>query len=547
MAAELGTGLLILIIAMSVAMAIIPLMIRYAAVLGMMDEPDPRKVHAAPIPRVGGVGIVVGALLALILWLPLNDVMLSYLAGSAILLVFGVWDDVKELGHYVKFVGQFLAVSLVVFYGDLYVTHLPFMGLDPVDETFGRIFTVIAMVGVINAINHSDGLDGLAGGESLLSLGAIAYLAYQSGDPLVVLIAFAVMGGVFGFLRFNSHPARVFMGDGGSQFLGFSLAFLVVYLVEVSNTALSRALPALLLGLPVIDIISVFIQRIYGGMNWFKATKNHIHHRLLELGFHHYESVVAIYSIQLFMVLMAVSMPYESDGLIIGIYLSVCIILFSLLWVAERKQWKVHSGSGPVGPVARIAHAFRSDGRLMDIDRNAVSVLLSVFVLFAALTAGSVPFDLAVVSLVLLLVLGVRLWLGYRAWFLFLRLALFVSMALMAYLLDVSSPKVIENYPFVGYAFFGSLFVTVMLAVRYSREEFFQVTPLDYLVVLIVLVLAFMSEMEYADISAIALVLQLIVLFYGVEITIKYMASRWNVFTVSLLGSLAVLVFRGIM
>ena len=96
-------------------------------------------------------------------------------------MIFGVWDDIKELGHYVKFVGQFIAVLLVVYHGDLYISHLPFMGLEPVNETFGRIFTVVAMVGVINAINHSDGLDGLAGGESLLSLGAIAYLAIPGG------------------------------------------------------------------------------------------------------------------------------------------------------------------------------------------------------------------------------------------------------------------------------------------------------------------------------------------------------------------------------
>jgi len=539
-----GLDLLVLIVAMSISMALIPLLIRYASALGMMDEPDPRKVHAVPVPRVGGVGIVAGALLAMFFWLPWNDVMLSYLAGSVILLVFGVWDDVRELGHYVKFVGQFLAVSLVVFHGNLYVTHLPFMGLE-LGDTFGRIFTIIAMVGVVNAINHSDGLDGLAGGESLLSLGGIAYLAYQSGDPLVVLIAFAVIGGVFGFLRFNSHPARVFMGDGGSQFLGFTLAFLVVYLVEVSNTALSRALPALLLGLPVIDIISVFVQRIYGGMNWFKATKNHIHHRLLELGFHHYESVMAIYSLQVLMVLLAVVMPYESDALILGCYLSISIILFSLLWLAERSGWKVHATGGTGGFIARAAHAFRADGHLMAADRQFVKVLLSAFVLFAAVFAKKVPTDLSMVSLALFVLLLVRLWLGYRVWFLFMRLGLFVSVALMSYVMSVSPPGILADAPPIGYLFFGVLFLTVVLAVRYSREEFFQVTPLDYLVVLIVLLLALMSEMGYADISSLALVLQLIVLFYGVEITIKYMANRWNMFTVSLLMSLAILSIRG--
>ena len=311
-------------------MALIPLMIRLAPALGMMDKPDPRKVHAVPIPRVGGVGIVLGALLPLAFWLPWNDLTLSYLMGSVVLLIFGIWDDIKQLGHYAKFVGQFIAVLTVVFHGDLYISYLPFMGMEPIDDAVGRVFTVIAMVGVINAINHSDGLDGLAGGESLLSLGGIAYLASQAGDTVVTMIALATMGGVFGFLRFNSHPARVFMGDGGSQFLGFTLAFLVAYLAKIGNPALSPALPALLLGLPVVDILSVLVRRLRGGMNLFKATKNHVHHRLLELGFYHYESVVIIYTLQIMFVVTAVLMPYESDVLLLSVYLFFSTLIFSI-------------------------------------------------------------------------------------------------------------------------------------------------------------------------------------------------------------------------
>src|SRR5262249_553564 len=148
------------------------------------------------------------------------------------------------------------------------------------------------------AINHSDGLDGLAGGETLLSLFGIAYLAYLAQDPMLALMCFAVLGGIFGFLRFNTHPARVFMGGAGSQFLGFPLGPFVVALRTQSSPGLSMALPLLLLGLPVIDILAVFYLRATSGMNWFRATKNHVHHRLLELGFDHYQAVVAIYALQ---------------------------------------------------------------------------------------------------------------------------------------------------------------------------------------------------------------------------------------------------------
>ncbi|MFK5949368.1 MAG: MraY family glycosyltransferase, partial [Methylococcales bacterium] len=229
---DLGLYLIIAILAMSISMAIIPLMMRLAPTLGMIDLPDPRKVHLVPIPRVGGVGIVLGSVLPLFIWLPFNDLNVSILVASLILLIFGTWDDMKELGHYIKFVGQISAAAVVVYYGDLYVSSFPFLGLDLLPESIGRPFTVVAIVGMINAINHSDGLDGLAGGESLLSLAAIVYLSYIYGGNEVLLIAVAATGGLFGFLRFNSHPARVFMGDGGSQFLGFVLAILVIMLTQ---------------------------------------------------------------------------------------------------------------------------------------------------------------------------------------------------------------------------------------------------------------------------------------------------------------------------
>ena len=239
---ELGVYLLIAMLAMAVSMALIPIMMRLAPVLGMIDTPDPRKVHTIPIPRVGGLGIVIGALVPMLIWLPFNDLTVSILIGTAVLLVFGTWDDITELGHYVKFAGQFLAAGVVVYYGDLYVSYFPLNNYETISESVGRPFTVIAIVGMINALNHSDGLDGLAGGESLISLAVISYLAFIFDSYLMLVISAATIGGIFGFLRFNSHPARVFMGDGGSQFLGFILAVLVIVLTQQVNTTLSPSM-----------------------------------------------------------------------------------------------------------------------------------------------------------------------------------------------------------------------------------------------------------------------------------------------------------------
>ena len=144
--------LLALVTALALSLAIIPVMVYLAPSLGMMDKPNERKVHDKPIPRVGGWGIILGALISIVVWIQLDGLMISYILGSVVLLV----------GHYFKFLGQFIAVFFVVFYGGLVVTRLPFIHMDPVPGFLGISFTVISMVGMINAINHSDGLDGLA-------------------------------------------------------------------------------------------------------------------------------------------------------------------------------------------------------------------------------------------------------------------------------------------------------------------------------------------------------------------------------------------------
>lgn len=538
--------LFVVVAAMSISMAVIPFLIRWAPALGMVDHPDPRKVHKTPIPRVGGVGIVLGALIPLAIWLPVNDLVVSYLLGALVLLVFGVWDDIRVLGHYVKFLGQFIAVLLVVYHGGLYVTHFPFMGADGnVSDAVGKLFTVVAIVGMINAINHSDGLDGLAGGESLLSLGAIAYLANSVGDYVAVLIAVAVIGGVFGFLRFNTHPARVFMGDGGSQFLGFTLGFLAVYLTQVSNSALSPVVALLLLGLPVVDILAVFAQRIYAGDNWFKASKNHIHHRLLELDFRHHESVVVIYSIQAFLVLCAVLMPYESDVLLLSVYLGVCGLLFSFLIMSERVGWTLRSSEVSMSTGNRLDD-LPGNGLITRYLSYSIQIVIAVFMVVAAFTATDVPVDVSVASGALFAVLLARLVYGYRLWFLFLRLILFVAVSFSMYLAEVHSGGILIQYQGMSWLFYGAIASIAALAISVSRQSFFQVTPLDYLVLLMVIVTGIMAELGYVGHSVIGFIVKLVILFYGVEVVIRRMKSRWNILTLSALASFALISMHGL-
>ena len=544
-----GSNLLLilpLIASLVISMVIIPVMVRLAPRLGMIDRPDPRKVHAVPIPRVGGVGIVFGALLPVILLLPLDPSLKAYIFGALVLFGFGVMDDCRELGHYVKFIGQFIAVIAVVYYGDVFVTHLPFMGGEPVSAAVGRPFTVFAMVGMINAMNHSDGLDGLAGGESMLSLAGIAYLSWLAGGTAVTLIAFATIGGLFGFMRFNTYPARIFMGDGGSTFLGYTLGFLAVLLTQQVNPALSPALPALLLGLPIADIIAVFAQRIYHRVNWFRATKNHIHHRLLDLGFHHYESVVLVYSVQALLVFCAVLMPYEADVLILGIYAAVVAVVFGFLYVAERSRWRMHK-EDELASVEGFFHAARQSSRLQSVAYGVVFIGISLFMLAGAFLATTIPYDFTLAAVILFVLLLVRLLAGYHLPFLPLRLVVYVAIVFIVYLTNTYQPAYLAGTDPVTYAFFGVLMTGIALSIRHADGRRFNLTPMDFLVFMAVLALAVLANKGIVDTGMMAIALKTIILFYGAELILGRMKQRWNIFTVSVLVSLLVIGVRGVM
>jgi UDP-GlcNAc:undecaprenyl-phosphate GlcNAc-1-phosphate transferase len=508
--------------------------------------PDPRKVHVVPTPRAGGVGIVLGALVPVVMWLPLDPLSGAYLFGALILLFFGVWDDIKELGHYVKFIGQFAAVLAVVYYGDLHVTHLPFMEVELTENT-GKIFTVFAMVGMINAVNHSDGLDGLAGGMTLLSLSCLAYLASMADTDgsFVVLIALAVLGGVLGFLRYNTHPARVFMGDGGSQFLGFTAGFLTVYMIEKVNTALSPALPALILGLPIMDILAVFAQRIYHGMNWFRASKNHVHHRLLALDFDHYEAVVIIYSIQTLFVVSAIFLGYESDILILSIYFGVCTALFVFLTAAEHGHWRAH-GVNRVSGFGRMIRTVKEHQLFVVAPTHFVSIAIPVLFISVSLFARHVPRDFGIISAVMAGALALYFVTRISVDSVIAQAVHYVTAAFVIYLETSHFGNDMPGFETMQLVYFAVLVAAIGLAIRYGEKSDFKTTPMDYLVIIIALCAGFVLQNmpDKAEIGLMAA--KLIAVFYACEIIVRRMRSKWSTLNVSTFVTLLVLAYRGL-
>lgn len=535
-----------LTLAVAVSMLVIPLVRSFAPRLGLIDMPDARKVHSVPIPRVGGWGITLGSLLPIALVYRLDPLVQSFLVGSLILFVFGVWDDARSIGHWTKFLGQIAAAGAVVYYGDLWVSRLPFID-SAIPAAFGKPFTMFALVGVINAINHSDGLDGLAAGESILSLIALAILGYMSGSALILGISLATMGGIFGFLRYNSHPAYVFMGDCGSQVLGFTLGFLVVYLTQTVNTSVSAALPLLILGLPVADILSVLYQRIRGGVNWFKATRNHVHHRLMRRGFDHYETVVIIYSIQAAFVVSAVLARYESDITVALIYTAGIAALFSALAVAERAGWSVPRARGVESRLSRTIAALKASKATLKGPLLVITAVTPVVMVLSALWMVRIPRDVATAAAVLALVPAVQIFWPRAIAPLLLRLAIYTTASLPAYLLI--SGAVPHGAQSLVTAVIIVLGLAIVAYVRFSAEERFGTTPTDFLIVCGVVALSVFGSIEANSRNVVEAVLFATVLMYACEILVASTpgtASR-RLLQLSTLGTLLIITVRGVL
>lgn len=538
------TYLLAFLAALVISMAMIPLMVRLAPHLGMMDVPDKRKVHATPVPRVGGIGIVIGTLIPVALWIPLDDVTQAYLFGALVLLVFGIWDDARPLNHVMKFIGQFVAVSAVVYYGGLHITHLPFLDIE-IADLVGKPFTVFAVVGMINALNTSDGLDGLAGGLALLSLACIGYLSFLSNDVAVTSLVLATAGGVFGFLRYNTYPAKVFMGDTGSQFLGFTLGVLAVLLTQEVNPAISPALPLLFLGLPIFDLIVVVIRRYRRGAKWYLAHKDHVHHRLMQLGFDHHEAVVVIYVLQCLLVVSAVFLLYEPDSLIASVYFFTCMSLFLFLNVAERHGWRAHGVSG-ISHVARAMKQVKTHWLVTEAPSLFIAASIPLFFLFVSVTVETVPIDVGAASGLLAGIVLVYLLIGKQKESIVLQAANYATSVFMVYLCTkylLPTNPAIKVY--VAW-YFVVLAASVALAVRYADDVKFSTTPMDYLVIFIVVFSGILLQMrpEKAGLGLIAV--ESVVLFYAYELIVARTKRPWNLQNISVMATLAVLALKAL-
>jgi len=315
-----------------------PFVIRLAHAVGAVDRPNERKVHTRIMPRLGGLAIFLafaGGFLAVSPVFGLIDTGMKantvwgILIGGAIIVLTGALDDRFDLKPKYKLLG-IVAASLVVVAFDMKVEFitLPFVESGHSLSNWLSIpITIFWIVGVTNAINLIDGLDGLAAGVSAISVGTILALAVMMGNVTVILLCAVLLGSAIGFLFFNFHPAKIFMGDSGALFLGFAIATLSI-LGFKQATLVSFVVPLFIIAIPFYDTMFAIIRRKWNGKPWSAADKNHLHHCLMRLGLSHRQTVLAIYGLSLVFGLLAILLSNAAQWVTV-------IVVFVTLFLVE--------------------------------------------------------------------------------------------------------------------------------------------------------------------------------------------------------------------
>ena len=335
------------IVSFAFTFATTPLVRRFAFKIGAIDIPkDNRRMHKKPTPRIGGLAIIFGFTVATFCFAQPSRQLYGTLAGAAIIAVMGVIDDCKNLPAKLKFVIQIIAALVVVFAGDIKIdvfTNPNFLSDNPywvLPEWLSVTLTVIWIVFITNAVNFIDGLDGLAAGVSAIMSISLVFISIRVGEYSIAILGIALMGSCFGFLPFNFNPAKIFMGDTGSTFLGFMLATLSIQGVFKSYAVISFAVPLLILGLPLFDALFAMIRRILRGQSPMTADRGHLHHRLVDMGFSQKQTVFILYAISGVLGITAVLLA--ESGVLRALLLVICVLILLLIGSMLGKNSYVH-------------------------------------------------------------------------------------------------------------------------------------------------------------------------------------------------------------
>lgn len=343
-------GIVAVIITTIISILIVPLIKKLAIKLGALDYPNNRKVHTMPIPRLGGLGIVISFYIGIIIAFGPSNEAIGIIVPSLFIVLAGVLDDIFSVGPKVKLTLQFLgAVAFVTINPNSVITFFNLGGQVFNFNQLSVVITIIWLIGVSNAVNLIDGLDGLAGGVSLISAVTLGIVCLLTANNMYAIVAFILVASIIGFLKYNFYPASIFMGDTGALFLGFVLGELSVLGTLKGAAFITLLLPVLVLGVPIFDTLWSILRRLISGKPVMTADKNHLHHRLLKNGFSHRNAVLFIYCLSAILGVTAIlvrSFSIKGSILIVGGVLVFLIFLFYRMGLFKQTEETDKEDSG---------------------------------------------------------------------------------------------------------------------------------------------------------------------------------------------------------
>jgi UDP-GlcNAc:undecaprenyl-phosphate GlcNAc-1-phosphate transferase len=537
-----------LLFSVMITILLIPALSGMAVRVRFVDVPDERKVHERPVPVVGGIAMAIGAIVPVVYWQNGDDLVRAWIIGSLVLVVFGMIDDFKGMSPGTKFAGQIAAALVVILYGGIKITSIGMLLPDglQIPDWLAIPLTVVAIVGVTNAINLADGLDGLAGGVSLLIFCALGYLAYLEGDASIGFIALALGGAIFGFLKFNTFPATVFMGDTGSQFLGFSAITLSLDLTQ-GNTALSPLLPLLLLGLPVMDTLFVFTSRMADGKSPFAADRNHFHHRLMKLGLHHAESVVVIYVLQAALIVTAYAFRFYSDMVLLAGYLAFSIVILYVLTHAGRIGWHLNRYGWFDNVLKKTLRRWRDDGTIIRHTFRLFEFGMPMLLLLTCFIPATVPRYVTWLSPMFAAAI-ILTWRLKRALLgSAIRLTLYMTIPFVVYLSETMPADWMAGMPSrVNNMMIAVLTLFIIVISKFSRRrKGFKSTPMDFLILFLAVACPYLPIQNTGDYRIGMIAAKIIIFFFCYEVMLAELRGKNNRVAPALILSLVVLAVKG--
>ena len=325
----------------------------------LFDDPsDDRKIHTKKVPLMGGMMIFAGTLFSFLLWLPINDIgVIQYLVPSLLIMFFvGMKDDIIGTAPVKKLAAHIIVAFIMVFMAEVKLTSLHgLFGIREIPEWAGIMLSIFTYIVIINAFNLIDGVDGLASGVGLIASTVFGCWFYFAGDWTYAVLSFSLAGALLGFLRFNFNPAKIFMGDSGSLTIGFLIAVMAIELVEYEAQELPYVIkniskPILSMSIlvyPLVDTIRVFTLRAVRGVSPFTADRNHIHHRLMDLGLGHKQTVIIIYLFSLLTIgASVIAQQFDPSYSFVVIMGSVLLLIQTPFFIKlKRKKTAVKKGN----------------------------------------------------------------------------------------------------------------------------------------------------------------------------------------------------------